>query len=162
MFQALISCIENTFDTWIYRKMQNSYDNHSFIGSYFIRQHIYPCVKCVFNTWYSCAKCTNIWMNELRTIFIFNLSHVKFVMIQQSPKKKGLVLFFWPIFISEKNTTFAKTYGLKKRCYWECVEKHSKNMMGIHWEPNENTLGTRLMGRVEFGLHTFACNWNHT
>ncbi len=29
-----------------------------------------------------------------------------------------------------------------------------KNMMGIHWEPNENTM---LMGRVEFGLHTFAC-----
>jgi len=32
-----------------------------------------------------------------------------------------------------------------------------RNMMGIHWEPNENTLGTMLMGRVEFGLHTFAC-----
>ncbi len=53
-------------------------------------------------------------MNELRTTFIINLSHVKFVMIQQSPKKKGVVLFFWPIFISEKRTTFAKTYGLKK------------------------------------------------
>jgi hypothetical protein len=35
-------------------------------------------------------------------------------MIQQSPKKKGVVLFFWPIFISERMTTFAKTYGLKK------------------------------------------------
>jgi hypothetical protein len=35
-------------------------------------------------------------------------------------------------------------------------------MMGIHWEPNENTLGTRLMGRAEFGSHSFACGWNHT
>ncbi len=53
-------------------------------------------------------------MNELCTIFIINLLHVKFVMIQQSPKKKGVVFFFWPIFIGEKRTTFAKTYGLKK------------------------------------------------
>jgi hypothetical protein len=36
-----------------------------FIDLYFIHQHIYSCVKHVFNTWYLCEKCTNLWMNEL-------------------------------------------------------------------------------------------------
>jgi hypothetical protein len=67
-----ILCIENTFGTWIYWKMQNLCDIHSFIGSYFIHQHINPCLKCVFSAWYSCKKCTNLWMNELLTIFIIN------------------------------------------------------------------------------------------
>jgi hypothetical protein len=65
MFHALILCIENTFDTWIYKKMWNSCDICSFISLYFIHQHIYLCVKCVFNAWYSYIKCTNIWMKEL-------------------------------------------------------------------------------------------------
>jgi hypothetical protein len=78
-FHALISCIENTFDTWIYRKMQNSCDIHLFIGSYFIRQYIYPCVKCVFNAWYFCLNCMNLWMNKLHMIFIINSSHAKFM-----------------------------------------------------------------------------------
>jgi hypothetical protein len=51
---------------------------HSFIGLYFICQHIYPCIKCVFNVWYSCVKCMHLWMDEFHTIFIINLSHVKF------------------------------------------------------------------------------------
>jgi hypothetical protein len=42
-FCTLISCIENTFNTWIYKKIQNLCDIHSFIGSYFIHQHIYLC-----------------------------------------------------------------------------------------------------------------------
>ncbi len=50
MFYTLILCIENTFETQIYRKMQKSCDICSFIGSYFICQHIYLCVKPVFNT----------------------------------------------------------------------------------------------------------------
>jgi hypothetical protein len=37
-------------------------------------------VKRVFNAWCSFEKCTNLWMNELCTIFIINSSHVKFVM----------------------------------------------------------------------------------
>ncbi len=69
--------------------MQNSYDICSFINSYFIRQHIYPCVKCVFNTWYSCVKCTNPWMNKLRMIFIINLLHGKFLINMM------LVVFLW-------------------------------------------------------------------
>jgi hypothetical protein len=28
-------------------------------------------------------KCTNLWMNELRTIFIINSSHAKFLMEEQ-------------------------------------------------------------------------------
>jgi hypothetical protein len=79
MLHTVISCIENTFDTWIYWKMWNSCDIHSFIGLYFICQHIYLCVKHVFDAWYSCVKCTNSWMNELCTIFIINSSHAKFV-----------------------------------------------------------------------------------
>jgi hypothetical protein len=59
--------------------MKNPSDIRSFIGSYFIYQHIYPCVKLIFNAWYSCKNCTNLWMNELHTIFIINSSHAKFV-----------------------------------------------------------------------------------
>jgi hypothetical protein len=79
-FHTLILCIENKFDTQIYRKMQNSCDICSFIGSYFIYQHFYPCVKCVSNTWYSCVKCTSLWTNKLHTIFIINSLHVRFMM----------------------------------------------------------------------------------
>jgi hypothetical protein len=64
-----------------YRRMWNSCDICSFIHLYFIHQHNYPCVKCVFNIWYSCVKCTNLWMNKFYTIFIINSSHVKFLMI---------------------------------------------------------------------------------
>jgi hypothetical protein len=35
-----------------FKKIQNSYDICSFISSYFIHQHIYLCVKHIFNTWY--------------------------------------------------------------------------------------------------------------
>jgi hypothetical protein len=80
MFHALVLCIENTFDIQIYWKMRNLCYICSFIGLYFICQHIYLCVKHVFNAWYLCVKCTNLWMNELCTTFIINLSHVKFVM----------------------------------------------------------------------------------
>jgi hypothetical protein len=41
--------------------MQKSCDIRSFIGSYFIYQHIYFCVKHVFNTWYSHV---NVWTYE--------------------------------------------------------------------------------------------------
>jgi hypothetical protein len=71
----LILCIENTFNTQIYKKMRNQCDIHSFINSYFICQHIYPCVKRVFNAWYLCVKCMNLWMNDLHTTFIINSSH---------------------------------------------------------------------------------------
>ncbi len=36
MFHVLILCIEKTFKTCIYKKMQNVCDIHSFIGSYSI------------------------------------------------------------------------------------------------------------------------------
>jgi hypothetical protein len=52
----------------------------SFIGLYFICQRIYSCFEHVFNAWYLCVKCTNLWMNELRAIFIINLSPIKFAM----------------------------------------------------------------------------------
>jgi hypothetical protein len=79
-FHTLISCIGNTFERWIFWKMQNLCDIHSFISTYFIHQQIYLCVKRVFNSWYSCEKCMKLWMNELCTIFIINWSHAKFVM----------------------------------------------------------------------------------
>ncbi len=80
MFHTLISYIENTFDTLIYWKIQNMCEVRSFIGVYFICQHIYLYVKHVFNAWYLCVKCMNLWMNVLHTTFIINSSHVKFVM----------------------------------------------------------------------------------
>jgi hypothetical protein len=69
-YVSSIDCIENTFDAQIYRKMQNSYDIRSFIRvSNMFSMHDILCVKC-----------TNLWMNKLCTIFIINLSHVKFMM----------------------------------------------------------------------------------
>ncbi len=54
---------------------------HSFIHWFVLFcQHIYPYIKHVFNAWYSCVKCTNLWMNEFCMIFIINLLHVKFVL----------------------------------------------------------------------------------
>jgi len=82
-FHTLILCLENTFDIRIYRKIWNSCVIRSFINSYFICQHICLCVKCVFNILYSYVKCTNLWMNKLCTIFIINLSHVKFMTTPQ-------------------------------------------------------------------------------
>jgi len=74
MIYTLISYIEST--TQIYWKMWNPCDNRSFIGSYFICQHIYLCVRHVFNAWYLYVKCMNLWMNELLTVFIINSLHV--------------------------------------------------------------------------------------
>ncbi len=55
---------------------------HSFIHrSYFIHQHIYSCVKHVFNAWYLCVKCTNLEMNKFHMVFIINTPHAKFVII---------------------------------------------------------------------------------
>jgi len=64
--------------------MHNLCDIYSFIGLYFIDQHIYSCVKHVFNAWYLCAKCSNLLMNELCTTSIINLSHAKFVMYKKN------------------------------------------------------------------------------
>jgi len=71
--------ITNTFDTQIYKKMGTSYDIHSFIGSYFICEHFYACVKCILNVRYLCVKCMDLQINKLCTIFIINSSHAKFV-----------------------------------------------------------------------------------
>ncbi len=65
---------------WKHIWVMDILDIRSFIGSYFICQHIYLCVKRVFNAWYLCKKCTNLWMNELHMIFIINSLHAKFVM----------------------------------------------------------------------------------
>jgi hypothetical protein len=67
-------CALKTHLTW------NSCDIRSFIGLYLICQHVYSCVKHVFNAWYSCAKCMNLWMDEICKIFIINSLYVKFVM----------------------------------------------------------------------------------
>jgi hypothetical protein len=61
--------------------MQNSCDILSFIDLYFIYQHIYLYIKCVFNAWYLCVKCMNLWMNEFDMISIVNSSHAKVLML---------------------------------------------------------------------------------
>jgi hypothetical protein len=94
-FHTLILCIENTFDTQIYWKMQNLCDIHLFIFLYFIHQHIYPCVKCVFNASYLCIKCMKLWMNKLCMIFIFNSSYVKFVMQELRISFRNSIFLDW-------------------------------------------------------------------
>jgi len=95
IFHTLISCIENTFERYICWKMSNLSDIHSFIGSYFIHQHIYLCVKRVFNAWHLCIKCMNVWMNKLHTIFIINFLHFKFVTIPPSHVAFGTTYATW-------------------------------------------------------------------
>jgi hypothetical protein len=41
---------------------------------------------------------------------------------------------FWPIYIGERKTTFAKTYGIKNRCLY-CENVAEK--MGTWWEPKK-------------------------
>jgi len=81
-----ISCIDimlwNTFDTQIYKKIWNLCDIHSFIGLYFIYQHIRMYFKHVFNTWNSYVKFMNLWMDKLLMIFIINSLHIKFMMLK--------------------------------------------------------------------------------
>jgi hypothetical protein len=48
-------------------------------------------------------------------------------------------------YIGERRTTFAKTYGIKVRCYEEHVGEHIGNVgniLRIYWEPEGNALGT--------------------
>jgi hypothetical protein len=42
---------------------------------------------------------------------------------------------FWPNYLGERRTTFAKAYGIKVRCYEEHVE-------GTYWELKGNIVGT--------------------
>jgi hypothetical protein len=56
----------------------------------------------------------------------------------------------WPSYIGEKGRTLGKTYGIKRRYYWEhpCgthwePREHLGNLMGIHWELEGNMLGTK-------------------
>jgi hypothetical protein len=36
----------------------------------------------------------------------------------------------WPTYIGERRTTFAKTYGIKVRCYGKRVGEHIGNILG--------------------------------
>jgi hypothetical protein len=114
MFYTLISYIENTFETWIYRKMWNLCDIHSFIGLYFIHQHIYMCVKCVFNALYLCVQCMNLWINELCTIFIINSLYVKFVISWSCFAPNSVVLFYVLCFVSKGRGMWALYSCFKK------------------------------------------------
>jgi len=61
----------------------------------------------------------------------------------ETPEIKGFILkyrnpFLWFIYIVESTITFAKTYGIKVRCYGKHVGKYIGNRMGTHWEPRKN------------------------
>ncbi len=42
---------------------------------------------------------------------------------------------FWPSYIGEVRTNFAKAYGIKVRCYWELFGKHVKNLGTLCFDP---------------------------
>jgi hypothetical protein len=44
---------------------------------------------------------------------------------------KYKVPLLWPTYIGERRRTFAKTYGIKVRCYGEHVRKHIGNLGNI-------------------------------
>jgi hypothetical protein len=80
---------------------------HRFI-LHFICQHIYSCVKRVFNAWCLCVKSMNLWMNELHMIFNVNLSCAKFVMM--TIKWKNFITN-----INDKKRTYFKILGGKEK-----------------------------------------------
>jgi hypothetical protein len=49
---------------------------------------------------------------------------------------------FWRTYVGERRTTFAKSYGIKVRCYGEHVGEHIGNLMGTHWVLIGNVVGT--------------------
>jgi hypothetical protein len=62
-------------------------------------------------------------------------------------KVKGYIFNYrvpplWPTYIGERRTTFAKSYGIKVRCYGEHVGEHIGNLMGTHWVLIGNLMGT--------------------
>ncbi len=48
----------------------------------------------------------------------------------------------WPTYIGERRTKFAKSYGIKVRCYGEHVGEHIGNLMGTHLVLIGNIVGT--------------------
>ncbi len=83
----MISRIESTFDTWIYKKIRNSCDIHLFIGFYFI-YHTFIHVSNMFSTHDICVQNvqTYEWMNfaqfPLLICHMFNLWCMRKVCIQ--------------------------------------------------------------------------------
>ncbi len=70
-FYTQISCIENTFDTWINVFMDEvqAYEWTNVIR--ILHLSINSCVKCVFNAWYQCLKHTNYeWTNVTQFLFL--------------------------------------------------------------------------------------------
>jgi hypothetical protein len=56
--------------------------------------------------------------------------------------------------IGERRTTFAKTCEIEVRCYYECVGEdiaNLGNLMGVHWELEENTLGAKGKMKMSSG-----------
>jgi len=79
MLHALISCIENTFDTNLLQDVKFVWDSfiHKFV--LYSSTHLFMCQTC-FQCMIFVCKMYNLWMNEIRTIFIINLLHAKFMM----------------------------------------------------------------------------------
>jgi hypothetical protein len=51
----------------------------------------------------------------------------------------------WPTYIGEKGRSLGKTYGIKRRCYWEHPWEHIGNLgniLGTGWESIGNLMGT--------------------
>jgi hypothetical protein len=68
--------------------------------------------------------------------------------LKRLSKVEGYILKFrvpslWPSYVGERRRTFAKTYGIKMRCYGEHVGEYIGNVMGTSREHSENTLRTR-------------------
>jgi len=76
----------------------------------------------------------------------------------EASRIKGSILKYgvpplWPSYIGERRTTFAKTYGIKVRCYWELFEEHIWNLGTVCFEPTpmtrEHSMTRLLIGCME-------------
>jgi hypothetical protein len=66
-YYTWISCVENTFDTWI-KMLTNEIGTYEWTNvTWILHRPINLCVKYVFNAKYQCVKCTNYeWTNFAR------------------------------------------------------------------------------------------------
>ncbi len=133
--------------------MRNPCDIHPFIGLYFIHWHIYLCVKLVFNAWYLCVKCMNLWMNELCTIFIINSFHAKFVMYATHNAIICEALWHWPqeLMINFKlmGKLFASVLPIQ-RCVLDPI--YAQFTIGMSWLLIERKKGP-LLAMILVGNH---------
>jgi hypothetical protein len=83
------------------------------------------------------------------------------------PQIEGFILKYsvpplWPTYKGERRTTFAKSYGIKVRCYMEPFGEHVKNLGNFLFLPHPSPNGgkKKLAWKVNIGQFIFHTKHN--